>query len=116
MDNALTVTTGHGLDKFVVTSDMEATVSAYDWPDVTVAADQGSDGLAAANACQFGPLRMGLETLDDDDHGDHNDMDDTIVKCGLYPHQKLMELARNAHQGPWGEGRRHIEIADAVGE
>ena len=117
LDNALVVMTGHGLEFWVLTDeDLEASEHPEDLPMLNGAADQGPDGLCAENACKYGPLHINLELADDDCHGDHNDQQNAIQDVGLFSHQKLVDLARNAHQGPWGTAATHNSMADAIGD
>lgn len=112
--NALATSVGRGLDAFHIPVDTKT--SAWSWPALSIAADQGPDGMRAMNACQFGPLRVNVDRVDDPSHGCHNDIVASIRSCGLYPHSLLMSVARNSIHGPFNEGRRFIETAEAVAE
>ena len=116
LDNSLRVVYGRGLDGWVVTDDMMKCDEPENLPMLSGAADQGSDGLCAESFCKYGPVSINFELVDDDCHGNNNDLNGTITDCGMYPEQKLVELARNAHHGPWGTAARHNEMADSIGE
>ena len=114
-DNALMVVTGKGLEQFKITERVREDVPAELWPLFSIGLDQGLDNSCACNFLMYF-LECNVEPDYDEDHGGHNDLTNVINESGMWGHQKLMDIARSAHQGPWGEARRHNELLDALQE
>lgn len=114
LDNSLQTCTGKGIEYYKVRVPPEPWAQPY----LSVAADQGSDGICAAGYCQFGPndARICLERLDDPSHSVHNDVQLAVSAVGLHSHQLLMGLARNTVHGPWDEGTRFVMTRGATAE
>jgi hypothetical protein len=115
LDASMMSVSGKGLDSFIVTDWVKDNVEPHLWPMINVGMDQGGDGICAHQWLKR-VKNVNIEEDCDEDHGNHNDLSGTIQSCGMWGHQKLMDLASAAHQGPWGEACRHFQLVDAVHE
>lgn len=108
-DNALRVSTGGGgLADFAAPS-IGPHLPAVRWPLLVVAADRGSDGVAASNYAKR-ELQLNMEFVGDPSHDANNDMVNAVQRAGLWPHEALMLAVYNTPHGPWCEDARWRQV------
>lgn len=98
-DNILSMSTGRGLDQFVVAATSEGELPCpFMWPHLAIACDQGADNVCALSYLQFA---SGVNVTEqyDPSHGAWNDARAAMREVGLWPHMILQICAMNALYG-----------------
>jgi hypothetical protein len=115
VDRQLTFSLGpdQGLSKFVPCPSWGK--DAKLWPLLTVAMDQGSDGVAAMHWMQR-CKRMNVEEVFDFSHNAWNDFKGTVKDCGLWDFFLMFLITVNVVHGPWGEDQRYQAVRDGVAD
>ena len=85
------------------------------WPLLTVAPDQGLDGLAALNFLKH-HCGLNLRSFWDPNHGAWNDCKFVLKQLGLWCFMNLMALVFNLQHGPWDDNRWYEELKNAAHE
>lgn len=101
LDNTLRATTPlRGLADFVLPSDRSASSSWQSWvswPHLTLAIDQGSDGLCASSWLRH--IGLNISLIPDMSHGCHNDYLDSLKDMNLFKFLVLLLVPLNLEHG-----------------
>lgn len=86
----------------------------FRWPHLTIAADQGSDGMAAYWYLQH--CQVNCMMLCDWSHGAWADTKGMLRDMGLFPWWLLMMVTLNLAHGPFNDDVRYTQLNDAWSE
>ena len=78
---------------------------AATWKRLSIAADQGSDVIAATNAL-LRLFKINLDFFSDTSHGGHNDFWNSRQRCDIKGFLYMFLLGINTPHGPWSEDTR----------
>ena len=113
VDNALRVGTGEGLARFRRQSD--GALSPLAWPRLSLAPDQGTDGLAALSYLMY-DQGINVDYTPDTSHGMWRDVQLSIKRCGHWSLLLLLVPCFNIFHGPFEEDRFFHIVKEAVQE
>jgi hypothetical protein len=119
LDNCLMACTGRGLEAFEISGLLEdASSDPYSWPELSVAPDQGTDGMCMAHALTHGwaGKQYNVDLVWDPSHGGTNDIKLTVKAVGLWHHELLTVVAAAAPFSPFGDGTRRVQVQEAMKE
>jgi len=119
LDNCLMSCTGKGLEAFEISSLAGDRASdPYSWPELSVAPDQGTDGMCMAHALAYGwaGKQYNVDLVWDPSHGGTNDIKLTVKATGLWHHELLTVVAAAAPFSPFGDGTRRVQVQEAMAE
>lgn len=102
VDSALRVGTGEGLARFKRQSD--GALSPLAWPRLSLAPDQGTDGLAALSYLMY-DQGINVDYTPDTSHGMWRDVQLSIKRCGHWSFLLLLVSCFNIFHGPFEEDR-----------
>lgn len=103
------------LSFYAVPSDPTHRKSAFDWPALSIAADQGPDGVCALQWASR-KANLNFDPVWDLSHIATNSWKAGLAKAGVMVHQRLMAIAWNARHGPWLEGVRWSQATESLEE
>lgn len=113
IDNALRVGTGRGLAFFKKPTD--GALSPFAWPRLSMAPDQGTDGLAALNYLMY-DQSLNIDLTPDTSHGMWRDVQLAIKRTGHWSSLLLLVSTFNVFHGPYEEDRFYHVVKEAVQE
>jgi hypothetical protein len=111
VDNALRVGTGRGLATFRRPAD--ESLSPFEWPRLSLAPDQGTDGLAALSFLMY-DQSINIDITPDTSHGMWRDVQLSIKRTGHWSFLLLMVASFNIVHGPFEEDRFYNVVKEAV--
>lgn len=82
------------------------------WPTISWASDQGSDGLCALNFLRNS--RVAVMRVADQSHRISNDADLALSDCRLSQVVALVSFIIGTDAGPWGQGRWYQSMVEAT--
>jgi hypothetical protein len=120
IDHQLRCSTGKGLQQFRLQPSWltpDTTVSPYSWPELDITPDQGSDGVCAGHFLMYMEKHQHNVRMNwDPSHGAKNDLKLSLAAVGLWGHECLTAIAAKCAYGPWGEGKRGIQLRECMME
>jgi len=102
-----------GLSHFIVPEDRDRQLPPELWPRLSVAPDQGGDGVCALNFATR-RLRMNIDITFDPSHGLNNDIWLAFSDVGLRAEMLLWLVCFNVAHGPWSEETRYVQCKQAM--
>lgn len=116
-NSALQVSCGveEGWRRFQQPARSEERGDPFTWPYISVAADRGGDGRAAAAYLQR-VLRINLDMLGDPSHDINNDLDAGLRRADLWAFKTLLLACYNVQHGPWSEDTRFAQVLEGLDE
>lgn len=113
VDNQMMMSTGKSFMHFRIPSDLAKAGPPESWPRLSVAPDQGGDGLCAVNFLSRS-LGCNVDLTPDMSHGINNDVWQAFQDMGVKPQMLLWLIAFNVPMGPHLSDSRHQEIKLAL--
>lgn len=102
-----------GLSHYIVPEDQDRQLAPEQWPRMSVAPDQGGDGVCALNFATR-RLRMNIDITFDPSHGLNNDIWLAFGDTGLKAEMLLWLVCFNTAHGPWSEETRFVQCKQAM--
>lgn len=102
-----------GWNRFAISDHQFNFADPFLWPHITVAPDQGSDGV-----CSLGFLarvkQINVSVAWGPSHAVWNDIRSALRLCDLHSFQLLMVVVYNMSYGPWSEARWFHEVRQGL--
>jgi hypothetical protein len=114
LDNALRISVGEGLVRYRM-PDPAAGVDPLKWPRLSLAPDQGTDGMAAVHYLMYSK-GINIDMTPDTSHGMWRDVQLSIKRAGHWSLLLLVTACFNIFHGPFEEDRFWHTVKDAVAE
>ena len=116
LDRGLDVSSGAGLERFQVQATADGgEPPAKSWKRLTIACDQGSDGVCCINALQR-KFRLNVDAMWDPSHGLWNDILLSLSMMGSSSWVYLMLVVFNLPCGPWSDDARFKMVVESQKE
>jgi hypothetical protein len=113
LDSMLRVHCGCGLAHFQQPADLLARGPPMSWPVLSVAPDQGSDGMCAGNYLRYHKL-VNLTEMWDQSHGAWNCCKVALKACNQWTAKLLLICVNNMRHGPWSDAALHEKLVEGI--